>query len=164
MSYPEIKGEVNNSNMKSHLKYFESVKLSPKDVNNKTVLRREIKQKSPKSPRSNACNKNEIICSEKQRHLVSAKVNDSNVVSKLIDSFEQNLESVNCLTYKNDKNIEFDQKCIKKGIVKNAFDLLMLKKGAEQKCKTPRKKSVKRLESRKTTPSQQKRIDKWVRK
>jgi len=80
----------------------------------------------------------------------------------LIDVFERNQDGLNCVDVKDTKKTVSDQKCIREGLVRNAFELLMLQKGDNTKSRTPKGKNVKRLENGKTTSSQ-KKIDKWVR-
>ena len=73
------------------------------------------------------------------------KENYSNIVTCLIRGFEQN--SVDS-TIKRDKISEKDLNCIKSGSVKNAFDLLMLRRGVDTPLKTQRR-SMKGLEKKK---------------
>ena len=121
------------------------------------MLRKEIRLKSPKSQ------KILTTSSAQKRHLVSTDQVEQSVVSKLINVFERNKDPLDCFNVTDIKKTVSDQKCIKEGLVRNAFELLMLQKGDNNKSKTPKGKSVKRLENKKTTSSQ-KRIDDWVRK
>ena len=100
---------------------------------------------------------------EKQRHLLSAKKSTSNTVAKLINAFEHNSTNCDVISQNKTKISELDLSCINKGSVKDAFALLMLRKGVDLTPKTPRRKNVKRLDKEKTT-SDQKRIDAWMRK
>ena len=103
----------------------------------KKVKRKDIKLLSPKSPRCNIRFKQNIKVTEQQRHQVSTNRNEYTIVSKIINTFERNPESINCFKQNDDKTIESDRKCIKEGLVRNAFDLLMLQKGVDSKSKTP---------------------------
>ena len=69
---------------------------------------------------------------------------------------------MNCFTVRHKNKTENDLNNVKEGAVKDAFQTLMLRRGAESKIRTPKGKNVKRLESRKTTSSQ-KKMDYWVR-
>ena len=105
---PKSDREVVNNKMCSRLRNEKSVKQSPKSVKRKMVKRNDIKLLSPKSPRCNIRVKQQLKSSEKQHHLMSTKRNDSNIVSKLINTFKQNPESMNSFKPYNDKIIESD--------------------------------------------------------
>ena len=92
-----------------------SVKRSPKSVKRKQVKRNDINLSSTKSPRCNIRVKQQLKVTEQQCHLVSTNQNESNIVSKLINAFERNPESMNCFKPKDDRIIESDRKCIKEG-------------------------------------------------
>ena len=162
VSCQEKSREVVNSNTSPHLRNVKSVKLSPKSVKRKTVTRGEVKLKSPKSPRCKIKFKKAVASVKQQRHLVTPKKDEQSVVSKLIATFEHNQDSMNCFTVKHDIRTEIDHTNIKKGAVKDAFEMLMLHRGADSKIRTPKGKNVKRLYVKKTTSSQ-KKLDSWLR-
>lgn len=147
----------------SPLKIEKSVKRTPKSVKLKKVKRKDVKLLSPKSPILNISNKRQKKVTEKQRHLVSTIKDEPSVVSKLINIFERKPQSMNCLESNSELLKKSDTNCIKEGSVKNAFELLMLQNGTDCKARTPKGKSIKRLDQRKTTSSQ-KKISTWVKK
>ena len=137
----------------------------PKSPNQRKVLRKDIRVKSPSKIKSPG-NKLKIDSIKmKQRHLHSASENKSNMVSKLIQSFEK--QSVECVKVSHNlcKNDDMSLNCIKKGLVRDAYDLLMTQKGdgTPTPIKTPRRRNIKRLDKKKIA-SDQKKISEWVRK
>ena len=86
------------------------------------------------------------------------------MVSRLIQTFENN--STNCVQINQNitKNEDLLIEGIKKGSVRNAFECLMSRRGVSTPPKTPHSaKKIKRLMTRKTT-SGQKSLEEWVRK
>ena len=160
---PGISKDLVKCEMRSPLRKVKSVKSSPKSVKRGTVLRKEIRIKSPKSPKCIIRHSIQTTSRVHQRHLESVNQVEPGVVSKLINVFEQNRDGLNCFNVKDTKKTVSDQNCIREGLVRNAFELLMLQKGDNTKSRTPKRKNVKRLEHGKTTSSQ-KKIDKWVKK
>ena len=84
-------------------------------------------------------------------------------MSKLVNVFERNKEPLKCFNIHDENKTNSKVKCMGDSLVKNAFDLMMSQKGSNKKCKTPKGKSLKRLEPRKPT-SNQKKIDLWAKK
>ena len=152
-----------NSRNKSPLGKINVIADSRTKAKRRMVLRGEIKLRSPRSPKSPILKRRKESSIEKQRHLLSAKKSTSNTVAKLINAFEHNSTNCDVISQNKTKISELDLSCINKGSVKDAFALLMLRKGVDLTPKTPRRKNVKRLDKEKTT-SDQKRIDAWVRK
>ena len=152
-----------NSRNKSPLGKINVIADSRTKAKRRMVLRGEIQLRSPRSPKSPILKRRKESSIEKQRHLLSAKKSTSNTVAKLINAFEHNSTNCDVISQNKTKISELDLSCINKGSVKDAFALLMLRKGVDLTPKTPRRKNVKRLDKEKTT-SDQKRIDAWVRK
>ena len=67
-----------------------------------------------------------------QHHLLAVKESHTNMVAKLMHSFEENYKSF--FDVNKDKS-ELVQNCNKEGSVSNVFDLLMLKKRIETRSK-----------------------------